>query len=214
MDTERLAETKKCRPCPEPPQRKSCLGCGCMAATLMVVPFVMAILLAMAIQISRPFMLRPASQTVNGTLPDGQRIAFSSVPLHSYAEGVYTADKGMEAYLLIGTNFNAMSAYPIGYRKAIWLFSKLPKEGTSKDHITLYNSEERRHIHVKKGPNGWNVEFGPKHKHPETPCEPLPWWLREPVPRWIKETAGDWAAFNPCPTNLLEGIHGEPPSKP
>ena len=208
MDTERLTEAKKYRPIPGRPHWKLC-------AVMTMVALVTAILIVMPLMLLIPLfvMPKPALHTVSGTLPDGQQIAFTSVPLHTYAEGVYTADKGMEAYLLIGTNFNAMSVYPIGYRKAIWLFSKLPNEETSKDHITLYNSEERRHIHIKKGANGWDVEFGPKHKHPETPCEPLPWWLREPVPRWIKETSGNWDAFNPCATNLLEGTHSESPPK-
>lgn len=205
MDTERLTGTKNCRPIPGRPHWTLC-------AVMTVVALVTAILIIMLL-IPLFVMPKPAIHTVSGTLPDGQQIVLTSVPLHPYAEGVYTADKGMEAYLLIGTNFNAMSVYPIGYRKAIWLFSKLPKEGTAKDHITLYNSDERRYIQIKKGPNGWDVEFGPKHKHPETPCEPLPWWLREPVPRWIKETSGNWEAFNPCATNLLEGIHSEPSSK-
>ena len=204
MDTERLTGTKNCRPIPGCPWWELCAGMTAVA----LVTAILVIMLLMPLFV----MPKPALHTVSGTLPDGQQITFTSVPLLPYAEGVYTADKGMEAYLLIGTNFNAMSVYPIGYRKAIWLFSKLPKEETSEDHITLYNSDERRHIHIKKGPNGWDVEFGPKHKDPQNPCEPLPWWLRkpeEPVSRWIKETAGNWDAFNPCATNLLEGIHSE-----
>ena len=137
------------------------LRCVAKKTDILLLPFWGILLIATTLMF-RPAMDLCSSLTMYGTHPNGERIAFTvpiadkKMPRSVKGWKAYRGFHDGNAYILVGTNANELSALPVGHKGAL-SFLSTPLDD---DDITIINIEDKCMYRAKLCDGVWNVRLG------------------------------------------------------